>query len=148
MYILYSVYIMINSVYHIQFVLKQAFQKGSPLVPEISQAIARLREEGKLTELEDKWFKNHPSMLTQDDESSNIKTLNVENFKGLFLMSGISKGIVVFVFLCLILGSKVSVYHYILRIVSGGKLAFMIRHLFCRKEFIIEGGNGNGHNHI
>nr|GMD14221.1 glutamate receptor 1.2-like [Ipomoea batatas] len=93
-----------------------AFQKGSPLVPEISRAIARLREEGKLAELEDKWFKNHPSMLTQDGESSNIKTLNVDNFRGLFLVSGISKAIAVTMFVCLVLRNKLSVYHYILRI--------------------------------
>nr|GME21061.1 Glutamate-gated kainate-type ion channel receptor subunit GluR5 [Ipomoea batatas] len=96
-----------------------AFQKGSPLVPEISQAIARLREEGKLAELEDKWFKNRPSMLTQDDETSNIKTLNVDNFRGLFLLNGISKAIAVTMFLCVVLGNKLSVYHYILRIALG-----------------------------
>nr|GMD17570.1 glutamate receptor 1.2-like [Ipomoea batatas] len=125
-----------------------AFEKGSPLVPEISRAIARLREEGKLAELEDKWFKSRPSMLTQDDETSNIKTLNVDNFRGLFLLNGISKAIAVTMFLCVVLGNKLSVYHYILRIALGGKLAFMIKYLFRRKEFIIEGHNENSHNHV
>lgn len=34
----------------------QAFQKGSPLVHEISRAIAGLREKGKLEEMEKKWL--------------------------------------------------------------------------------------------
>nr|GMD15957.1 glutamate receptor 1.2-like [Ipomoea batatas] len=40
-----------------------AFQKGSPLVAGFSGAIAQLREEGKLKELEDKWFQGRRSIV-------------------------------------------------------------------------------------
>ncbi|KAK2979006.1 hypothetical protein RJ640_023588 [Escallonia rubra] len=39
-----------------------AFRKGSPLVTEMSREIAKLREEGKLRELEKKWFKSESTL--------------------------------------------------------------------------------------
>ncbi|KAK0588505.1 hypothetical protein LWI29_001738 [Acer saccharum] len=83
-----------------------AFPKGSPLVPDISRAIARLREEGKLKMLEDYWFSyfsNQPSAYMNQDSSSNPSSLSLERFGGLFLITGISLTLVLSVFfLCFV----------------------------------------------
>ncbi|KAK0589988.1 hypothetical protein LWI29_021141 [Acer saccharum] len=84
-----------------------AFPKGSPLVPNISRAIASLREEGKLKMLEDYWFRyfssNQPSAYMNQDSSSNPSSLSLERFGGLFLMTGISSTLVLFIFfLCFV----------------------------------------------
>ncbi|XP_019178017.1 PREDICTED: glutamate receptor 1.3-like isoform X2 [Ipomoea nil] len=106
-----------------------AFQKGSALVPEISEAIVRLREEGKLKELEDKWFKNQSSLLPLANAGTQLNTLSLDNFRGLFLVSGTSKAIAFIVFTIFALNKKLSIYHHILKIALGGNLAFMIRYL-------------------
>ncbi|XP_059626296.1 glutamate receptor 2.7-like [Cornus florida] len=69
------------------------FRKGSPLVPEMSRAIMKLRVEGKLEMMEKTWFKSHSSHMFQD---SNI--LNLRSFGGLFLISGLSSALVLVVF--------------------------------------------------
>nr|GMD14219.1 glutamate receptor 1.2-like [Ipomoea batatas] len=106
-----------------------AFQKGSALVPEISEAIVRLRVEGKLKELEDKWFKNQSSLLPLANAGTQLNTLSLDNFRGLFLVSGTSKAVAFIVFIIFALNKKLSIYHHILKIALGGKLAFMIRYL-------------------
>ncbi|KAL0390303.1 UNVERIFIED_CONTAM: putative pentatricopeptide repeat-containing protein, chloroplastic [Sesamum calycinum] len=77
-----------------------AFPKGSPLVHEISAAIVQLREEGKLSELEKKWFTSGSSepMLSPDSAAGTphaTNTHSIDSFYGLFLVSGISKAIAV-----------------------------------------------------
>nr|GMD17573.1 glutamate receptor 1.2-like [Ipomoea batatas] len=64
-----------------------AFQKGSPLVPKLSTAIAKMREEGKLKHLEEKWFTNNyqSSFIPEATEESQLKMLNVDNLRGLFI---------------------------------------------------------------
>ncbi|XP_017976222.1 PREDICTED: glutamate receptor 1.2 [Theobroma cacao] len=62
--------------------------KGSPLVPDISKEIARLRESGRLNMLENTWFKSKAS-LTSGDSAGNVRPLTPTNFGGLFLISGI-----------------------------------------------------------
>ncbi|TXG67882.1 hypothetical protein EZV62_009157 [Acer yangbiense] len=81
-----------------------AFPKGSPLVPNISRAIASLREEGKLKMLEDYWFSsNQPSAYMNQDSSSNPSSLSLERFGGLFLITGISSTLVLSIFfLCFV----------------------------------------------
>ncbi|XP_021274795.1 glutamate receptor 1.2-like [Herrania umbratica] len=64
------------------------FPKGSPLVPDISREIARLRESGRLNMLENTWFKSKAS-LTSGDSVDNVRPLTPTNFGGLFLISGI-----------------------------------------------------------
>ena len=66
----------------------QVFPKGSPLVPDISREIARLRESGKLNLLENAWFKSQTS-LTSRDNADSVRPLTPTNFGGLFLISGI-----------------------------------------------------------
>ncbi|KAK0588514.1 hypothetical protein LWI29_001890 [Acer saccharum] len=79
-----------------------AFPKGSPLVPNISRAIASLREEGKLKMLEDYWFSyfssNQSSAYMNKDSSSNPSSLSLERFGGLFLITGISSTLVLSIF--------------------------------------------------
>ncbi|KAH9794054.1 hypothetical protein KPL71_004762 [Citrus sinensis] len=67
------------------------FQKGSPLVHDISRAIARLREEGTLTKIENEWFNDRQSSFMHDDSiRNNPSSLSLTNFGGLFLVTGIS----------------------------------------------------------
>lgn len=112
------------------------------MVPEISEAIVRLREEGKLKELEDKWFKNQSSLLPLANAGNQLNTLSLDNFQGLFLVSGISKAIAFVVFIIFALNKKLSIYHNILKIALGGKLAFMIRYLLPANA--IDGINASG----
>ncbi|KAJ0112917.1 hypothetical protein Patl1_03152 [Pistacia atlantica] len=71
-----------------------AFRKGSPLVPYMSRAIAKLRENGKLMKLEHEWFKRQSTFASEDDEpSSVVKPLTLDSFRGLFLISGVSSAL-------------------------------------------------------
>nr|GMD14223.1 glutamate receptor 1.2-like [Ipomoea batatas] len=117
-----------------------AFQKGSPLVAGFSGAIAQLREEGKLKELEDKWFhKEEEALLPEESDGPNVKTLDVGSFRYLFVVSGISKAIAVMVFLWYMLCKKLWIYNCIIRIASRGNLAFMLRLLLPIKPNTING---------
>ncbi|XP_022771571.1 glutamate receptor 1.2-like isoform X2 [Durio zibethinus] len=65
------------------------FPKGSPMVQDISSAIVKLREEGKLQIMENAWF-NSESSSSNQDSISNPSSLNLDSFGGLFLVTGIS----------------------------------------------------------
>lgn len=78
-------------------VIFQAFRKGSPLVPELSRAIAKMREDGRLAKIENERFTTQSpfttsdrSILASDDTSSNVKPLTLDSFRGLFLITGVS----------------------------------------------------------
>ncbi|KAL5781768.1 hypothetical protein ACOSP7_006797 [Xanthoceras sorbifolium] len=78
-----------------------AFSKGSPLVSNISRAIASLREEKKLKMMEDYWFSyfsSQPPTFMSQDPSSNPSRLSLKRFGGLFLITGISSTLVLFIF--------------------------------------------------
>ncbi|KAL9453987.1 hypothetical protein AB3S75_009565 [Citrus x aurantiifolia] len=77
------------------------FQKGSPLVHDISRAIARLREEGNLAKIENVWFNTQQSsnFMHEDFTSSNPSSLSLANFGGLFLITGISSTLALVIFL-------------------------------------------------
>ncbi|XWS36635.1 hypothetical protein CRYUN_Cryun20dG0102200 [Craigia yunnanensis] len=74
-----------------------AFPKGSPLVPDISREIARLRESGRLDLLENAWFKSQTS-LTSRDNADKVRPLTLTNFGGLFLVSGIPSVVAFLIF--------------------------------------------------
>nr|GEU93743.1 extracellular ligand-binding receptor [Tanacetum cinerariifolium] len=97
-----------------------AFPKGSSLAPEMSIQIAKLREDGTLKLLEDKWFNE------QSDSLSEPKILNLEGFRGLFLISGVSMASALFLFMIYFIHEKVNFTYTMLR---GGKLAFIMRFL-------------------
>ncbi|XVE78209.1 hypothetical protein DITRI_Ditri13aG0126200 [Diplodiscus trichospermus] len=65
------------------------FPKGSPLVPDLSREIAKLRESGRLELLENAWFKGQTSLTSFKDNANNVKPLTPTNFGGLFLISGV-----------------------------------------------------------
>ncbi|CAK9140850.1 unnamed protein product [Ilex paraguariensis] len=116
------------------------FQKGSPLVPEISRAIAKLREEGKLEMMEKIWF-NIDSSFMPDSQSSasatNPSTLSLDSFRGLFLISGIASAFALFIFFVFFLKEKIGVKNHIWGILAQGKLLFMMKYLFTRNAVMI-----------
>ncbi|GAA0167850.1 transmembrane signal receptor [Lithospermum erythrorhizon] len=90
------------------------FQKGSALVPELSRAIVKLRESGKLLELEQKWYyggNQKSRLLPSDNAQREPKTLNLDNFIYLFFISGISKVIALFVIMLLFLRKRKTLDH-------------------------------------
>ncbi|PIN16365.1 Glutamate-gated kainate-type ion channel receptor subunit GluR5 [Handroanthus impetiginosus] len=110
-----------------------AFPKGALLVHDISGAIAELREEGTLLQLETKWFSSQLSLSSQDTEQpNNPNTLTRDNFFGLFLLSGISKSIAVLVVLIFFLREKLSINYYISAVLARGKLMLILRYLHPR----------------
>ncbi|CAH1447134.1 unnamed protein product [Lactuca virosa] len=66
------------------------FQKGSPMAGEMSTQIAKMREDGTLKALEDKWLKRESAMMSKDFSSPSPKILNLYGFRGLFLISSVS----------------------------------------------------------
>ncbi|OMP07971.1 Ionotropic glutamate receptor [Corchorus olitorius] len=77
-----------------------AFPKGSPLVQDISSAISKLREEGKLQMMENVWFSSRSSFTTTEDSTtSNPSSLNLHSFGGLFLVTGVSSISALLIFL-------------------------------------------------
>ncbi|KAG9138547.1 hypothetical protein Leryth_012893 [Lithospermum erythrorhizon] len=86
------------------------FQKGSPLVLELSRAIEHLREIRKLRELEQKWYnkgKEESLFLPQQNDQTGLTTLSLSNFRGLFFISGISKVIALIIILFLFLRKRI-----------------------------------------
>ncbi|CAI9300892.1 unnamed protein product [Lactuca saligna] len=67
-----------------------AFQKGSPLAREMSTQIAKMRQDGTLKALEDKWLKPESAMMSKDVSSPSPKILNFYGLRGLFFISGVS----------------------------------------------------------
>ncbi|GKD98413.1 hypothetical protein Tco_1382310, partial [Tanacetum coccineum] len=98
--------------------LNGAFPKGSTLAPEMSIQIAKLREDGALKLLEDKWFNK------QLDSATGPKILNFEGFRGLFLISGVSMASALFLYMLYSVHEKV---HFMYTMLAGGKLAFIMR---------------------
>ncbi|XVF81313.1 hypothetical protein PTKIN_Ptkin15bG0146100 [Pterospermum kingtungense] len=75
------------------------FPKGSPLVPDISREIARLRESGRIDMLENAWFKSQTSLTSGVNKAvDNVRPLTPTNFGGLFLISGLLSGVAFLVF--------------------------------------------------
>ncbi|KAI3508035.1 hypothetical protein L1887_23034 [Cichorium endivia] len=67
-----------------------AFQKGSPLAREMSTQIAKMREDGTLKAIEDKWLKRQSALISKDFSSPPPKILNLYGLRGLFIISGVS----------------------------------------------------------
>ncbi|PIN16367.1 hypothetical protein CDL12_10980 [Handroanthus impetiginosus] len=116
-----------------------AFPRGSPLVHDISRAIAELREEGTLVQIQKKWFSSQSSPLPEDTEPpSNPDTLSSDKFFGLFLLSGISKSIAILIFLIFLLHEKLSTNYYMITMLARGKLILILRYLYPRMVNIID----------
>ncbi|XP_012091712.1 glutamate receptor 2.9 isoform X1 [Jatropha curcas] len=63
------------------------FQKGSPITADVSKAILQLSENGQLRDLESEWI-SRPSECSSDAADSETESLSVENFWGLYVISG------------------------------------------------------------
>ncbi|KAA8550521.1 hypothetical protein F0562_002205 [Nyssa sinensis] len=113
------------------------FRKGSPLVPEISWAIAKLREEGKLMMMENEWFKSQSSFMSQDSVTSpNIpNSLDFDRFRGLFLISGISSALALLIFLICLFHKKWHAHD--LGSLSRGALLFIMKYFSPKNSNMI-----------
>ncbi|CAI9300857.1 unnamed protein product [Lactuca saligna] len=98
-----------------------AFPRGSPLVPELSRQISRLREDGTLAKLESKWLKSDPQ---SKDFEPVLKILNLKACRGLFLISGVSMAVALLIFLLYFIHEKL---HFTYTMLAGGTLAFIMR---------------------
>ncbi|CAI9300894.1 unnamed protein product [Lactuca saligna] len=65
------------------------FQKGSPLATKMSTQIAKMREDGTLKALEDKWLKHKSAVMSMEFSSPSPKILNLYGLRGLFIISGV-----------------------------------------------------------
>ncbi|XP_027109513.2 glutamate receptor 1.2-like [Coffea arabica] len=107
------------------------FQKGLPLVSDMSQAIVKLREEGKLEMMEKKWFKSQSSFMPEN-ATSTPNILNLDSFGGLFVVSFLSCVSVLFIRFTFMLFKKFGLKNFI-KLLDGGKLALMFRFLVSRR---------------
>ncbi|KAL8232960.1 hypothetical protein R6Q57_002738 [Mikania cordata] len=100
------------------------FPKGSPFTAKISTQIAKLREEGTLRMLQEKWF-------GQKSDSKSPPAPNILSFKGLrglFFISGVSMAFALLLFMLYYTYEKLrSTYENAMLV--GGKLAFILRFL-------------------
>lgn len=80
-----------------------AFSKGSTLVADLSQAIARLRAEEKLIMLENAWFKAQSDITFGDTTPNAVDRLSFAKFSGLFLITGISSALALAMFFIFLL---------------------------------------------
>nr|XP_017241078.1 PREDICTED: glutamate receptor 1.3-like [Daucus carota subsp. sativus] len=84
-----------------------AFRKGSPLVSEISREILKLREDGTIQTLEEKWY-NKPEYLVEQETQPKPQVLGVDNFGGLFIITGVSLGLALFVIIFCFIRKKLN----------------------------------------
>ncbi|CAI9761042.1 unnamed protein product [Fraxinus pennsylvanica] len=105
------------------------FPKGSPLVPDISKAIIKLREEGKLLKMERTWFKTQSSLLPKD-AVTNTNKLNFDQFGGLFLVLGICLATVIAIYITQLLLERFQRPSLYITLVNRGVLAFVLRQFF------------------
>lgn len=111
------------------------------MATDMSREIARLREDGTLMMLENKWLNKEQSLRLQQQQDSSVKpkTLNLPNFSGLFLISGLSSASALLIFLIYFFKSKLQQFNcYIFEVLAKGKLAFMITHLVSKNVSEIE----------
>ncbi|XP_050368066.1 glutamate receptor 2.8-like [Argentina anserina] len=74
------------------------FPKGSPLIPDVSQAILRLTEEETITKLEDKWIRKENNCKDPGTEKLHSSSLGLESFWILFLIAGIASILALLIF--------------------------------------------------
>ena len=83
------------------------FAQRSSFGPDISRAIARPREDGKLDLIEQTWFQDH-SVFKKQESPAKLSILNSYSFRGLFLVTGISSTLALVIFYVLLIKSKVT----------------------------------------
>lgn len=83
----------------------QAFQKGSPLAGDFSEAILTLLEDGTMQQLEEKWLGSSVT-LVNNDASVKTESLSLSSFWALYLLSGATSTICFLIFVCRLLLRK------------------------------------------
>ncbi|KAK1382200.1 Glutamate receptor [Heracleum sosnowskyi] len=76
-----------------------AFQKGSPIARDVSEAILTLTENGTLKQLETKWF----PLATNCSARKNTGSLTIESFWGIYLISGATSTVCFLIFIAKLL---------------------------------------------
>lgn len=113
----------------------QVFPKGSsPLVEDMSREIAKLRQNGELSRLEELWL-NSKSTSTSKDPVNDPNALNVKRFRGLFFISGASSAFALVLFLVFSLKEK---WHVVKKYFTTECLG-AIRKRFVLKIFHVNG---------
>nr|KAJ0194512.1 hypothetical protein LSAT_V11C800427730 [Lactuca sativa] len=105
------------------------FQKGSPLVEDVSREIARIRFDGTLKSLEKKWHQNH--LFVPSRNSTMPKTLKIDRFGGIFIISGITSTLALMISVICLLQAKMEIHNIIL-VLGGRNLMANIRYLLYR----------------
>ncbi|GJN00710.1 hypothetical protein PR202_ga17908 [Eleusine coracana subsp. coracana] len=77
-----------------------AFPIGSPLVHDVSQAIMIPSVQEEMVQIENKWF-GDPGVCQRKRSSINSSRLGFSNFSGLFLISGVTSGLALFIHLAI-----------------------------------------------
>ncbi|KAF5802773.1 putative periplasmic binding protein-like I [Helianthus annuus] len=108
------------------------FSKGSPLVNDISREIAKIREDGTLKILLKKWFDTEFHVLAEDS-STQPKTLSLDRFGGLFVISVASLCLALIISVIYLIRAKLEILS-IMSYLAGRRLMSTISHLFHRKE--------------
>lgn len=109
--------------------LIQIFKRGSSLVEDVSREIARIRLDGTLASLENKWFKNRLSVPARN--STMTKALKLDRFGGLFIISGITSILALMMSILCLLYAKIEVQSIISFLVRRNLMA-TIRYLLYR----------------
>ncbi|KAL1551842.1 glutamate receptor 2.7-like [Salvia divinorum] len=78
------------------------FQKNSPLAPDVSRAILEMKENRKMDQISRKWF-GEGACGSSNATAADSKRLTVNNFKGLFLITGLSSFLALAIFLFIFL---------------------------------------------
>ncbi|KAE9454199.1 hypothetical protein C3L33_13883, partial [Rhododendron williamsianum] len=81
----------------------QAFPKGSPLVPDVSRAILNVTDGDKFTQIQRQLFPKEVECAEQDGAKVTSGSLNVQSFKGLFLVAATSSSFALILFLSIFL---------------------------------------------
>nr|GMD98504.1 glutamate receptor 2.9-like [Ipomoea batatas]GME01449.1 glutamate receptor 2.9-like [Ipomoea batatas]GME20261.1 glutamate receptor 2.9-like [Ipomoea batatas] len=76
-----------------------AFQKGSPLARDFSEAILTLLENGTMQKLEEEWLGSSKT-LVNNDASAKTQSLSLSSFWGLYLLTGATSTICFLIFVC------------------------------------------------
>ncbi|KAI3771387.1 hypothetical protein L6452_02550 [Arctium lappa] len=107
------------------------FAKGlQQVTADMSKAIAKIREDGSLRSLEKKWFEGEFSVLPEDS-STMPKTLNLDRFGGLFVISGISSALALVISVLYLVRAKMEMDN-IISLVARRNLMATIRYLLHR----------------
>ncbi|XP_042027299.1 glutamate receptor 2.3-like [Salvia splendens] len=77
-----------------------AFPKGSPLLPDVSRQILKLKEDDKMLVITRKWLGEEEGCNSSDGAVIASESLTLDSFRGLFLIAGLSSSSALVVYLC------------------------------------------------